>query len=104
MIQNKHLDDILYQLRLRGYTLRFRRGTIALYCNELEQWVAPDKFSIDESYYFEHAEAPDADRMLFAISMSKKKKGLLVDTCNVYMDSISPELRRKLNRTYPIVT
>jgi hypothetical protein len=34
--------------------------------------------------------------MLYAISLSQRGKGLLIDTCNVYMDTISPEMMQKL--------
>ena len=61
----------------------------------------PANFKVDESYYFEVLTDPDADRMLYAISLSQGGKGLLIEVCNVYMDNISPEmmLQLKLNIT-----
>jgi hypothetical protein len=51
-----------------------------------------ENFNVDEPYYFEEIETPDADRMLYAISLSQGVKVFLIDTRNVYMDNISREM------------
>lgn len=56
----------------------------------------PENFSVDESYYFEEKSNPDADRILYAITLSWGSRGFLIDACNVYSDNISPEMREKL--------
>jgi len=74
----------------------FNREATCLYCHQLEEWIPPENFIVDESYYFEEIESPDADRMLYAISLSQGIKGFLVDTCGVYTDNISPAMVQKL--------
>jgi hypothetical protein len=58
----------------------------------------PSNFTVDESYFFEEILNPDADRMLYAISLSQGGKGFLIDTCNIYMDNISREMAQRLDK------
>jgi len=90
------ITETLIELKRKGYKLEFRRETACIYCLEWQQWIMPANFTVDESYYFEETVNPDADRMLYAISLSQGGKGFLIDTCNVYMDNISPEMMQKL--------
>ena len=89
--------NTLKELRTKNYTLQFRREISCLYCLELHQWIMPENFTVDESYYFEEMINPDADRMLYAISLSQGGKGFLIDTSTVYMDNISREMAERLN-------
>jgi len=95
--KNLAITDVLTELKRKAYKLKFRRDAVCLYCFELQELIMPEDFTVDESYYFEEIETPDADRMLYAISLSQGVKGFLIDTCNVYMDNISPEMMEKLN-------
>ncbi len=90
------ITEALNEVKARGYKLKLRRETTCLYCFEWRQWIMPENFDVDESYYFEEIETPDADRMLYAISLSQGVKVFLIDTCNVYTDNISPEMMQKL--------
>jgi hypothetical protein len=90
------ITDALSELRRKEYKLELRREATHLYCNELHQWIMPENFTVDESYYFEKIESPDADGMLYAISLSQGVKGFLLDACTVYTDNISPEMMKKL--------
>jgi hypothetical protein len=90
------ITETLNELKRKEYKLRFRREATCLYCNELLQWVVSENFNVDEPYYFEEIETPDADRMLYAISLSQGVKGFLIDTCNVYMENTSPEMMEKI--------
>jgi hypothetical protein len=89
------LRKTLSHLRERGYYLQFRREATCLYCSELELWITPDGFLVDEQYRFEDV-IPDGDRTVYAISTIEGIKGFLVDTCFVYEDNISVEMQRKL--------
>ena len=89
---------MLNELKRKGYKLKFTREAACIYCFEWQQWIMPANFMVDESYYFEETMNPDADRMLYAISLSQGGKGFLIDTCNVYMDNISPEMTQRLNK------
>ena len=89
------MNERLSDLRNKGYILKFRREDTCLYCYEWHQWIWPEDFEVDGSYYFENIQNPDEDRILYAIS-SQGAKGFLIDECNVYTDNISPEMILKL--------
>ena len=90
------ITEKIFELKTRGYHLKFRREATCLFCFEFEQWIMPGQFSVDESYYFEENSNPDGDRILYAITLSWGSRGFLIDACNVYSDNISPEMREKL--------
>ena len=94
--KNVAIMDALSELKGKDYKLMLRREATCLYCEELDEWIMPENFIVDESYYFEEIENPDADRMLYAISLSQNVKGFLIDACNVYSDNISHEMMQKL--------
>ena len=87
----KTIDELIR----KEYTMKFRREANCLYCFDLNQWILPADFTIDEYFYFEELIHPDADRMLFAISLPQGQKGWLVDSCNVYADNISSDMMEK---------
>ena len=93
---NVAITNVLNELKRKDYRLMFRRETTCLYCHELDEWIMPENFTVDDSYYFEEIENPDADRVLYAISLSPKLKGFLIDSCNVYRDNVSHEMMQKL--------
>ncbi len=95
-MKNESIDNTVDQLRRNNYTLMLRRETSCIYSYELNEWIFPDKFSVDAAYYFEVANRPDESRMLYAITLYHGYKGFLIDTCDVYMDNISRELLHKL--------
>jgi len=88
--------DVLREFKKKEYLLNFRREAACLYCSELRQWILPENFNIDDQVYVEEMEMPDADRMIYAISLVQGPKGYLIDACNVYMDNISAEMMEKL--------
>lgn len=94
--KNWIITEALGKLKRKKYKLKFRREATCLYCFQLHEWIAPQDFTVDQYYYFEDILNPDADRILYAISLSNGLKGFLVDTCNVYTDNISPEMEQKL--------
>lgn len=102
--QPTSISQTLAGLRNQGYQLSFRREATCIYCFELQEWIMPEDFTVDESYYFEDIINPDADRILYAISLSKERRGFLIDACNVYSDNISYELEQKLQREYPLLS
>ncbi len=107
IVQDKQLTSIrqrLESLKTRGYRLTFRREATCLYCFELQEQLTPNEFSVDQTYYFEDLVNPDADRIIYAISLLNGRKGYLIDACNVYSDNISYELELKLHWQYPFVS
>lgn len=90
------ITEVLNKLKRKEYKLKFRREATCLYCFQLHEWIQPEDFTMDKYYYFEDILNPDAERVLYAISVSQRGKGFLIDTCNVYVDNISPEMMQKL--------
>ena len=90
------ITEVLNKLKSKEYKLNFRREATCLYCFQLHEWVNPEGFTVDQYYYFEDILNPDAECMLYAISLLQGGKGFLIDTCNVYMDNISTEMILKL--------
>lgn len=88
--------EVLNKLKSREYKLNFRRETTCLYCFQSNEWIMPEDFTVDKYYYFEDILNPDAERMLYAISVTQGRKGFLIDACSVYADNISQEMMEKL--------
>lgn len=86
----------LDKLKRKEYTLKFRREATCLYCFQLHEWIQPEDFTVDKYYYFEDILNPSAERMLYAISLLQGGKGFLIDTCNVYTDNMSTDMKQKL--------
>lgn len=95
---NNHwvITEVLDKVKRDEYNLNFRREATCLYCFQLHEWIRPEHFTVDRYYFFEDVLNPDAERMLYAISLLQGGKGFLIDTCNAYMDNISPEMMEKL--------
>jgi hypothetical protein len=98
------INQTLADLRNQGYQLSFRREATCIYCFELQERIMPEDFTVDESYYFEDVVKPDADRILYAISLLNGRRGFLIDACNVYSDNISYEMEQKLQWQYPLLS
>lgn len=90
------ISEVLNKLKREEYKLNFRREATCLYCFQLHEWIKPEDFAMDKYYYFEDLLNPDAERILYAISLAQGGKGFLIDTCNVYVDNISPDMMQKL--------
>src|SRR6188768_527661 len=84
------LTRVFLDLKSRGYRQKFRREPGCLSCMDLYQWFFPDDFTVDESYYFGDSSWPDTDRMMYAITTRDGIRGILVDACGVYADTVSP--------------
>lgn len=91
------IGETLTDLKTRDYHLKFRREATCLHCIELNSWITPDSFTVDEYYHFEDGSNPDEERTIYAISSIQGIKGFLIDTCLVYEDNISLEMMQKLN-------
>lgn len=94
------VSERIAELKRSGYQLKFRREATCLYCIEMNHWITPDAFLVDDYYHFEDHSNPDGDRTIYAISTTEGLKGFLVDTCLVYEDNISPEMQEKLQLDY----
>ena len=88
--------EVLNKLKRKEYKLNFRREATCLYCFQLQEWIKPEDFTVDRYYFFEDILNPDAERVLYAISVSQGGKGFLIDTCTIYADNINPDMMKKL--------
>ena len=89
--------DALLDLQSKGYKQVFRRGKSTVYCLELNLWLTPGQFSVDEYYHFEQMYIPDAGRVVFAITS--------VVTAAEFLPEISKLLfaRSELCHTIPLM-
>ncbi len=94
------INEIVADLRSRGYQIKFRREATGLNCIELSCLIPPENFSVDEYYHFEDTSNTDRARTLYAVSSLQGLKGFLVDACFVYEDNISHEMAKKLTWEY----
>lgn len=94
------IAEALSHFRKSGYTLSIRREAAGLYCAELDQWIMPKAFTVDQFCYFRGLANPDADRIVYAISLLQGAKGYLVDASVAYSEIIVPEKIKK-SMPYP---
>jgi hypothetical protein len=93
----KALMEKLKELKSKGYELEFRRVATCIYCLEWQQWIMPAHFIVDDAHYFEGVLDPNADRLLYAISLSRGGRGFLIDSCTVYRDNIGLKMVHRLD-------
>ena len=91
------LVDALTDLKDRGYSFDFKKEFSSLYCQELNLWIEPEQFNVDEYYRFEEGSDPDDNSIVYAISSIHGVKGVLVDAYGVYAESVSFDMARRLN-------
>ncbi len=106
IVQDRHSTSIMQRLdglKDQGFRLSFRRDATCIYSTGSNEPLYPDEFSIEETYYLEDVANPDAERIIYAISLVDGRRGYLVDPCNVYSDNISYEMEQKLQWQYPII-
>lgn len=92
----RSINEIIVYLNKQGYQFTFRKEATCLYCIELNHWITPDSFTVDECYYFNDNLFPDGDRMIYAISTKQELKGFFIGACLIYEDNISPEMKQRL--------
>lgn len=97
-MNNKTLSQKINTLKEKGYTLDFNLEEDKITDLKNKQSYIPDDFNIDEHYRFEGMSNPADNSILYAITTSDGKKGVLVDGYGVSGGQISDELQKKLNR------
>ncbi|WP_316829445.1 phosphoribosylpyrophosphate synthetase [Pedobacter aquatilis] len=87
----------LADLDSRGYNLDFNLTTESLKCKEIDLFLMPEEFEIEEVYRFEGMNDPADSAVVYAISSNVGNlKGVLVDAYGVYAENVSPQLLDKL--------
>lgn len=91
------IGHTLDELRQRGFDTAFRKETTCLYAKTHDTRIVPEEFMVRERYHFAEQTDPSSERIIYAISTLQGYNGYMVDTCFVYEDNTSPEMREKLS-------
>jgi hypothetical protein len=86
------------ELKDKGYTCDFNLDDTKITDKKADSTYLPNDFNIDKVYRFEGMTNPSDSSILYAITTSNNRKGLLVDGYGVTGGQVSKELRDKLNR------
>jgi len=97
-MNNNTLSQKINELKDKGYTLDFNLDEDKITDLKNKQSYMPEKFNVDQCHRFEGMSNPADNSILYAITTSDGKKGVLVDGYGVSGGQISNELQQKLNR------
>lgn len=83
-------------LEKQGYTLDFNLKPDSLECKSLKKSYKPEEFHIDEFHRFEGMTNPDDMSIIYAITTTDGKKGVLIDAYGVYNDPLNADMIQKM--------
>ncbi len=90
------LVEAIEGLKSKGYTYDFNLKSNRIECVNPYSEYLPDAFVIDQVYRFEGMTNPDDSSVLYALSTSDGKKGLMVDAYGAYAEALDQEMIKKL--------
>ncbi len=90
------LVEAIKDLKNLGYNQDFNLKTDRIECVNPQSEYLPDAFIIDSVYRFEGMTNPDDSSVLYALSTSDGKKGLMVDAYGAYAEALDQEMIKKL--------
>lgn len=92
------LSQVINRLRTEdGYQEDFNMLDEHLELKSTDERFSSDDFMVDEVFRFEGASNPDDNAVLYAISTTSGKKGVLVDGYGYSGGQISDEMLKKLD-------
>lgn len=97
-MHDKTLSQRMNELKEEGYTCDFNLDDEKITDKNADASFLPNEFNVDKVYRFEGMTNPADNSILYAITASNGRKGLLVDGYGVTGGQVSKELREKLNR------
>lgn len=98
MKQKGTLSETLNMLRLEeGYEEDFNLIDHQLKTEKEKEEFLTQEFIVDEVYRFEGASNPGDEAIIYAISTSTGRKGVLVDGYDISGGQVSEELMKKLD-------
>ena len=97
-MNDKTLSQKINEIKEKGYTLDFNLDEDKITDLSGKISYMPKKFNVDKIFRFEGMSNPSDNSILYAITTSDGKKGVLVDGYGVSGGQISDELQKKLNR------
>lgn len=95
-MNDKTLSQRMNELKEKGYTCDFNLDDDKIKDSNVNSTYLPDQFNVDKVYRFEGMTNPADNSILYAITTSDDRKGLLVDGYGVTGGQVSKELRDKL--------
>lgn len=98
MNEKTTLSQRMNELKENGYTFDFNLEDDKIIDKSIDTSYLPDDFNVDKVYRFEGMSNPSDNSILYAITTSNGRKGLLVDGFGVSGGQVSKKLREKLNR------
>lgn len=81
----------------KGYTEDFNLLDDHLELKSKEERFSAEEFVVDQVFRFEGASNPSDNAVLYAITTTSGRKGILVDAYGVYSGQISDEMLAKLD-------
>ena len=96
MISYDNLVEALDDLKKRGYTYDFNLKENSIVCDEINQVLSPNEFTILEIYRFEGMSDVDDESIIYALESKDGKKGTMVDAYGIYAGTLSSEMIDKL--------
>ena len=97
-MNDKTLSQRINELKDQGYTCDFNLDDDKISDKNINSSYLPDDFNVDKVYRFEGMTNPADNSILYAITTSDNRKGLLVDGYGVSGGQVSKGMREKLNR------
>ncbi len=98
MNEKTTLSQRMNELKEKGYTFDFNLEDDRIIDKSIDTSYLPDDLNVDKVYRFEGMSNPSDNSILYAITTSNGRKGVLVDGFGVTGGQVSKELREKLNR------
>ena len=95
-MNDKTISQKINELKDEGYTLNFNKEEDKITDKGENSSYMPEQFNVDKVFRFEGMTNPADNSILYAITTSDNKKGLLVDGYGVYGGQISEEMSNKL--------
>lgn len=95
------LSQAINKLKEEGYIHDFNLLEERLEIKAEKKQYGIDEFEVDKLLRFEGMSDPGDNSILYAITASDGKKGLLDDAYGVYAGQVSRDLIKKLNRPTP---
>lgn len=90
------LSQATEDLKKRGYTSDFNLKAEGIECMDDRKIYDPASFTVEEYHRFEGVSDPSDMSIIFAVSTTDGKKGVLIDAYGTYEDPLSATMLRKL--------
>ncbi|GAA0873188.1 hypothetical protein GCM10009117_23350 [Gangjinia marincola] len=98
--QEKTLSGKMNELKKQGYTLEFDIKDNAIHTVDKSHTFAADEFTIDHVYRFEGLANPADNSILYAVTTTTDKKGLIIGPYGTYGEEVGDKIIQKLKERH----